>query len=97
MALVAYGSSGESSDSEDDSGPSISINGGKKSPGKSTSFSKPIPRPDVAESFLSKPVEVQDFNISDDEDEEGMHSHNTNGHFIGTIFLNNGETLVFSV
>ena len=96
MALVAYGSSGESSDSEDDSGRSISINGGKKSPGKSASFSKPFPRPDVAEIFQSKPVEVQDFNISDDEDEEGMHSHNTNGHFIGTTFLIKRETLSFS-
>ena len=75
MALVAYGSSGESSDSEDDSGPSISINGGEKSPGKSASVSKPVPRPD----------EVQDFNISDDEDEQGMQSQ-TSGHFIGPNF-----------
>ena len=85
MALVAYGSSGESSDSEDDSGPSISINGGEKSPGKSASVSKPVPRPDVAENFLSKPVEVQDFIISDDEDEQGMQSQ-TSGHFIGPNF-----------
>ena len=74
MALVAYGSSGESSDSEDDSGSSMSVNGGKTSFSPEKSANQ-LPKPEVRRGTAA------DF-ISDDEEDE-IRTHNTNGHFIG--------------